>query len=174
MDKWIWIPIPLVWWCEAHFQNTMGDFNFWQNLQNLLKLRHRRLRYWLFFTKLSLRPPSHLHHHVGELHPINVDWTGLLHNVNWLSKFSTSSKTDFPSHLQGLMTIQMVDLVMIKTCCSNVFMRSYAFPIQGYLLSNALNDIKTNSTMCTKLAQVSQNSSFFTLIQITLALVSDF
>jgi len=46
--------------------------------------------------------------------------------------------------------------------------------MQGYLLSNALNDIKTNSTMCAKLAQVSQNSSFFMLIQITLALVSDF
>jgi hypothetical protein len=57
------------------------------------------------------------------------------------------------------MTIQMVDLVMIK-CCSNVFMRSHAFPMQGCLPSNALNDINTGSTMCTKLAQVSQTHPF--------------
>jgi len=128
MDKWIWIPIPLAWWCEAHFQNMMGDFNFQQNLQNLLKLRHRWLRYWLFFAKLSFRPPSHLHHHVGELHPISVDWKGLLHNVNWLSKISTSSKTNFQSHLQGLTTIQMVDLVMIKNMLLQCFHEKLHLP----------------------------------------------
>jgi len=50
----------------------------------------------------------------------------------------------------------------------------HALPMQGCLPSNALNDTKTGSTMCTKLAQVSQNLSLLALAQITLAFVSDF
>jgi hypothetical protein len=46
------------------------DFNF---PQNLLKLGHRQLGYKLFSTKLCLRPPLHLHHHVGEFHPTSMD-----------------------------------------------------------------------------------------------------
>ncbi len=52
-----------------------------------------------------------------------------------------------------------------ETCHSNVFMISHTFPMQGCLPSNALNDTKTGSTMCTKLAQVSQNSFLLTLAQ---------
>jgi hypothetical protein len=42
-----------------------------------------------------------------------------------------------------------------KTYRSNVFMISHTLPMQGCLPSNAFNDIKIGSTMCTKLAQVS-------------------
>ncbi len=49
------------------------DLYFPQNLQNLSKLGHKWSRYKLFSAKLCLKPPSHLHHHVGELHPTNMD-----------------------------------------------------------------------------------------------------
>jgi hypothetical protein len=43
-------------------------------------------------------------------------------------------------------------------------MISHAFPIQGCLPSNALNDINIGSTMCTMLTQVSQNLSLRMLV----------
>jgi hypothetical protein len=41
--------------------------DFQKILQNFLKLGHRWLGYELFFTKLYLKLPLHLHHHVGKL-----------------------------------------------------------------------------------------------------------
>jgi hypothetical protein len=82
-------------------------------LQIFLKLKHRLLNYKLFFVKFYW-PPSHLHHHASKLHPISMDWERPLHNVGWLLISSTSSKIDFLSHLQGLVVIQMVDLIMWK------------------------------------------------------------
>jgi hypothetical protein len=52
-------------------------------------------------------------------------------------------------------------------------MINYAFPMQGCFLSNELNTIRTSSTMCTKLAQVSQNPSLFMLAPTYLTLVMD-
>jgi hypothetical protein len=90
---------------------SKNDLEFPQNLQNLLKLRHRWLGYELFFTKFCLKPPLH---HVGELHPTSMDWKGPLHNVGQSSTSSTSSKIDLQPHLQGLMAIQTKDLMRIK------------------------------------------------------------
>jgi hypothetical protein len=61
-----------------------------------------------------------------------------------------------------------------KTCRSNFFMISHALPMQGCLPSNSLNDTKTYSTMCTKLAQVSQNLSLLKLTLTTSTLVNNF
>jgi hypothetical protein len=61
-----------------------------------------------------------------------------------------------------------------KTGHSNVLKISHTLPMQGCLPSNALNDTKTNSTMCTKLAQVSQNWSLLMLARTALAFVNDF
>jgi len=74
------------------------------------------------------------------------------------------------------MVIQMVDIVMIKHVTPMFSWKvTPSLPLQGYLLLNALNVIKTDSTMCTKLAQISQNSSLFNILAKTIfALVSDF
>jgi hypothetical protein len=60
-----------------------------------------------------------------------------------------------------------------KTCCSNDLMTSHNFLMQGCLLSNALNVIRISSTMCTKLAQVSQNPFLFMLAWAYLILMRD-
>jgi hypothetical protein len=49
------------------------DLNFPQNLQNLLKLKHRESGYELFFTKFCLRLLFAFAYYVGDLHPTNMD-----------------------------------------------------------------------------------------------------
>jgi hypothetical protein len=78
------------------------------------KIKALVVGYKLVFTKLCLKPPLHLHHHVGKLHPISMDCKRPLHNVGRSSTSSTFGKIDFQSHLQCLMAIQMMDLVIIK------------------------------------------------------------
>jgi hypothetical protein len=90
------------------------NFNFWQNLHFKFFLGHRQLGYYLFFTKLCLKPLLHLHHHVGKLHLTSMNWEGPLNIINRSSTSSISNKINFQLDVQGLMAIQMVDLVMIK------------------------------------------------------------
>jgi hypothetical protein len=103
------------------------DLDFQQSLQNFLKLGHRWSKYKFFFTKLYLKPPSHLHHHVGKLHPTSMDRKGSLHNVNRLSTYSTFGKIDLQSHLR-FDSNSNNGSCNDKTCHSNVFMKSQPFP----------------------------------------------
>jgi hypothetical protein len=84
-----------------------------------------------------------LHHHEGKLDPINMDWKGPLHHVGWLSTSSIDGNDNDWFHND-------------KSCHSNVFMTSHALPMMGCLPSNAFNDTKTSSIMCTRLAQMFQ------------------
>jgi hypothetical protein len=103
-----------------------------------------------------------------------MDWKGPLHNVGQSLTSSTFGKINLQSHLQGLMAIQMVDLIMIKHVTPMFSWEATPSPCNVVCHQMPFNDIKTDSTMCTKLAQVSHNLSLLMLAQTTFALMSDF
>jgi hypothetical protein len=81
------------------------------------------------------------------------------------------SKIGFPLHLQGLMMMRMVDLIMIKIS----FQCFHDMPSPLWVVCHRMPlmplEFRFGFTMCTKLAQVSQNPSLLMLAQTHLALM---